>query len=74
MTLEIREGDRKSAFEAALNAYGAALAGHAGFNGKLRAIGRIADRKRLINVFRIGRSSTRHAPRHFRLPVDQLIV
>jgi nitroreductase len=51
-----------------------ALADHAGFNGKLRALGRIAAGKRLVNVFRIGRPSVPQAPRHFRLPVDQLIV
>jgi len=51
-----------------------ALADHAGFNGQLRALGRIADGKRLVNVFRVGRPSTRQSPRHFRLPVDQLIV
>jgi hypothetical protein len=51
-----------------------ALADHAGFNGKLRALGRITGGKRLVNVFRIGRPSTPQSPRHFRLPVDQLIV
>jgi nitroreductase len=51
-----------------------ALADHAGFNGKLRALGRIGGGKRLVNVFRVGRPSARQAPRHFRLPVDQLIV
>ena len=51
-----------------------ALADHAVFNGKLRALGHVADGKRLVNVFRIGRPSTQQSPRHFRLPVDQLIV
>ena len=51
-----------------------ALADHAAFNGKLRELGRIAADKRLVNVFKIGRPSTRQGVRHFRLPVDQLIV
>jgi len=51
-----------------------ALADHAGFNGKLRVLGRIAAGRRLVNVFRIGRPPAQQSARHFRLPVDQLIV
>jgi nitroreductase len=51
-----------------------ALADHAGFNGKLRALGKVPEGLRLVNVFRVGRPSRTDTPRHFRLPVSQLIV
>jgi hypothetical protein len=51
-----------------------ALADHPGFNDKLRKLGRVGDAQRVVNVFRIGHPSKPPTPRHFRLPVDQLIV
>ncbi len=51
-----------------------ALADHPGFNDKLRQLGKLGDGLRLVNVFRVGRPSRAVAPRHFRLPVDRLIV
>ncbi|MFB9265389.1 hypothetical protein ACFFWD_19900 [Bradyrhizobium erythrophlei] len=51
-----------------------ALADHPGFNAKLRQLGKVGDGLRLVNVFRVGRPSKACAPRHFRLPVDRLIV
>jgi nitroreductase len=51
-----------------------ALADHSTFNEKLRALGKVRDGLRLVNVFRVGRASEPRAVRHFRLPVDQLIV
>jgi nitroreductase len=51
-----------------------ALADHAGFNARLRALGRVPEGLRLVNVFRVGRPSRADAPRHFRLPVSRLIV
>ncbi|WP_426436909.1 hypothetical protein [Bradyrhizobium genosp. P] len=51
-----------------------ALADHPGFNERLRALGHIGDGLRLVNVFRVGRPSKAYKPRHFRLPVDQLVV
>jgi hypothetical protein len=32
------------------------------------------DELRVVNVFRVGWASKARAPRHFRLPVDQLIL
>jgi hypothetical protein len=34
----------------------------------------LGDDKRLVNVFRVGCPTEARPPRHFRLPVDQLIV
>lgn len=51
-----------------------ALADHPGFNEKLRKLGNIGEGLRLVNLFRVGHPSKSQAPRHFRLPVDQLIV
>jgi hypothetical protein len=51
-----------------------ALADHPRFNEQLRKIGKVGEGSRLVNVFRVGRPSKPQAPRHFRLPVDQLIV
>jgi nitroreductase len=51
-----------------------ALADHPTFNAKLRKLAELGDGVRLVNVFRVGRPSAPQAPRHFRLPVDQLIV
>jgi nitroreductase len=51
-----------------------ALADHPLFNARLRELGEIGEALRLVNVFRVGRSSKSQIPRHFRLPVDQLIV
>jgi len=51
-----------------------ALADHADFNARLKKLGKIGDDLRLVNVFRVGRPSSPQAPRHFRLPVVQLIV
>jgi nitroreductase len=51
-----------------------ALVDHPGFNDKLRSIGKIGDGLRLVNVFRAGRPSEPLLPRHFRLPVDRLIL
>jgi len=51
-----------------------ALADHPGFNDKLRKLGKVGEAQRLVNVFRVGRPSQPQTPRHFRLPVDQLIV
>ncbi|QOG18558.1 MULTISPECIES: hypothetical protein [Bradyrhizobium] len=50
------------------------LADHPAFNDGLRAMARLGDEVRLVNVFRVGRPSASTSPRHFRLPVDQLIV
>ncbi|MHC2337414.1 hypothetical protein [Bradyrhizobium sp. USDA 4454] len=107
MTLEIREGDRKAAFDAAaaivlfcrpvgedplttgrhfyrswleIDRAGfaacpiSALADHPGFNDRLRKLGRIGAELRLVNVFRVGRPAKPLKPRHFRLPVEQLII
>jgi nitroreductase len=51
-----------------------ALADHPTFNAKLRGLGEVGDGLRLVNVFRVGRPSVPQTPRHFRLPIDQLIV
>jgi nitroreductase len=51
-----------------------ALADHPDFNDRLRKLGRVGADLRLVNVFRIGRPSKPQKPRHFRLPVDRLIV
>ena len=51
-----------------------ALADHPGFNEKLRKLGKIGEGLRLVNVFRAGRPPEPQLPRHFRLPIDQLIV
>jgi nitroreductase len=51
-----------------------ALADHPDFNARLKKLGKIGDDRRLVNVFRVGRRSNPQAPRHFRLPVTQLIV
>ena len=51
-----------------------ALADHPGFNDKLRKLGKIGEGLRLVNVFRVGRPPEPQLPRHFRLPVDRLIV
>ena len=51
-----------------------ALADHPDFNDKLRALGKVRDGFRLVNVFRVGRASEPQAVRHFRLPVEQLMV
>jgi hypothetical protein len=51
-----------------------ALADHAGFNGELKRLGKVSAALRLVNVFRTGRPSKPYMPRHFRLPVDELIV
>ena len=51
-----------------------ALADHPGFNQKLCSLGAVSEGRRLVNVFRAGRPSTPQAPRHFRLPVELLIV
>jgi nitroreductase len=51
-----------------------ALADHPTFNAKLRKLAELGDGLRLVNVFRVGRPSASQTPRHFRLPVDQLIV
>jgi nitroreductase len=51
-----------------------ALADHPGFNEKLRKLGKVGEGLRLVNLFRVGSPSKSGAPRHFRLPVDQLIV
>ncbi|MBK5653196.1 MAG: hypothetical protein I4N50_16225, partial [Rhizobium sp.] len=52
----------------------AALADHPGCNERLRKLGEIGRDLRLVNVFRVGRPSKPVKPRHFRLPVDRLIV
>ncbi|AUC93038.1 hypothetical protein CWS35_00765 [Bradyrhizobium sp. SK17] len=51
-----------------------ALADHPGCNERLRKLGEIGRDLRLVNVFRVGRPSKPVKPRHFRLPVDRLIV
>ncbi len=51
-----------------------ALADHPGCNERLGALGKIGSDLRLVNVFRIGHPSKPVKPRHFRLPVDRLIV
>lgn len=51
-----------------------ALADHPDFNDRLRKLGKVGADLRLVNVFRIGRPSKPIKPRHFRLPVDRLIV
>ncbi|MGF6308261.1 nitroreductase [Bradyrhizobium sp. i1.8.4] len=51
-----------------------ALADHPDFNDRLRKLGQLSADLRLVNVFRIGRPSKPQKPRHFRLPVDRLIV
>ena len=56
MTIEIRVGDRKAAFAAPLNAYG-------------------AGSPYVPPLFRVGRPDKLPGrPRHFRQPVEQLIV
>jgi nitroreductase len=51
-----------------------ALADHPGFSDKLSKLGKVGEAQRLVNVFRVGRPSKPQTPRHFRLPVDELIV
>ncbi|NEU98955.1 hypothetical protein [Bradyrhizobium uaiense] len=51
-----------------------ALADHPDFNDRLRKLGKVDADLRLVNVFRVGRPSKPLKPRHFRLPVDQLII
>lgn len=51
-----------------------ALADHPDFNERLCKLGKIGSDQRLVNVFRVGRPSKPVKPRHFRLPVDRLIV
>ncbi|MGY4476421.1 hypothetical protein [Bradyrhizobium sp. USDA 3364] len=51
-----------------------ALADHPDFNERLRKLGKIGSDQRLVNVFRAGRPAKPVKPRHFRLPVDRLIV
>ncbi|WBL79859.1 hypothetical protein I3J27_05370 [Bradyrhizobium xenonodulans] len=50
------------------------LADNPAFNDRLRATAGLGDEVRLVNAFRVGRPTASMAPRHFRLPVDQLIV
>ncbi|MBR0818330.1 hypothetical protein [Bradyrhizobium liaoningense] len=50
------------------------LADNPASNDKLRALAGLGDEARLVNVFRVGRPTASRSPRHFRLPVDQLIV
>jgi len=50
------------------------LADHPAFNDKLRKVGKVGEDRRLVNVFRVGRPAKPQPLRHFRLPVDQLIV
>ncbi|WP_193376370.1 hypothetical protein [Bradyrhizobium sp. YR681] len=50
------------------------LADNPAFNDRLRAMAGVGDELRLVNVFRVGHLPQARAPRHFRLPVDQLIV
>jgi nitroreductase len=51
-----------------------ALADHPDCNERLRKLGKIGSNLRLVNVFRVGRPASPQKPRHFRLPVDRLIV
>jgi nitroreductase len=51
-----------------------ALADHPDCNERLRKLGKVGPDLRLVNVFRVGRPASRQQPRHFRLPVDRLIV
>ena len=51
-----------------------ALADHPDFNERLRRLGKIGIDWRLVNVFRVGRPAKPLKPRHFRLPVERLIV
>lgn len=51
-----------------------ALADHPGFNEKLVKLGQVHNDMRLVNVFRIGRPAQSRSQRHFRLPVDRIIV
>ena len=51
-----------------------ALADHPDFNDRLRKLGKIGTDLRLVNVFRVGWPAKPLKPRHFRLPVDRLIV
>jgi nitroreductase len=51
-----------------------ALADHPDFNQRLRMLGNVGTDLRLVNVFRIGRPVRWPHPRHFRLPVDELII
>jgi nitroreductase len=53
-----------------------ALADHTDINSRLCKLAAFdRDGHRLVNVFRVGRPGTSHRPiRHFRLPVDSLIV
>ncbi len=50
------------------------LADHPGFNEKLMKLGHVGNGLRLVNVFRAGHPAKSPLPRHFRLPVDQIIV
>ncbi|UGY19803.1 hypothetical protein WDM22_36430 [Bradyrhizobium septentrionale] len=51
-----------------------ALSDHPDFNDRLRKLGKVGGDLRLVNVFRVGRPPKPLKPRHFRLPVDRLIV
>lgn len=51
-----------------------ALADSPAFNDRLRALAGLGDEVRLVNVFRVGCPSEARPPRHFRLPVDQLVL
>jgi nitroreductase len=51
-----------------------ALADFPATNDRLRTMAGLDDELRVVNVFRVGRPSEARAPRHFRLPVDQLIL
>ena len=51
-----------------------ALADHPDFNAMLRALGKIGDGRRLVNVFRVGCPASPQPSRHFRLAVPRLIV
>jgi len=51
-----------------------ALADHPDVNERLRKLGKIGAEMRLVNVFRVGRPPKPLKPRHFRLPVDRLVV
>lgn len=50
------------------------LADSPAFNDRLRTVAGLGDDVRLVNVFRVGRTPTSRSSRHFRLPVDQLIL
>ena len=51
-----------------------ALADHPDFNERLRKLGKVGADLRLVNVFRVGRPEKLLNPRHYRMPVDRLIV